>query len=127
MEDKERRQWLANLQPGDEVARQSYGGWSNYIHADFLKVDRVTAKYIVVGPTRYRKEDGDEAGNKYRGYRLNPPTAELKTTLAEQTRNRELLALVDKIRWRDVPNEILEAVVALVSKPDTSAARPEHA
>lgn len=117
-----REEWLASLKVGDEVARKMSGGWGSHVYADFMPVSRLTAKYIVLGSQKFRKEDGREMGNKYGGYILVQPTDKLKAAIADQSRKIELMRLVDKIRWRELPVSTLEAVIALANGQDTNIA-----
>lgn len=114
-----REQWLAGLKVGDEIARQTSGGWGSRIHADFLPVTRLTARYIICGSQKFRKDDGHEPGT-YRGYYLSQPTDELKATLVEQSRKDEIVPRIERLKWRELSVATLEAILALAATQDTN-------
>lgn len=112
-------QWLNDLKPGDEVARE-LRGWGNHLHVDFLTVKRRTPTLIICGTEysktyeqKFRVSDGYEPGGGM--YMLRQSTPELKERLAEQTRRQELLKRIDAIKWNSVKSDTLDAVLALVA------------
>src|SRR5687768_6946644 len=99
--------WLKSLGVGSEVA--VYHSGSFYGRFEFTTIAGETAKYWRVGNTRYRKENGHEAGNHYSSH-LVEPTPELKAAEAAKKRRLILERKIESVRWRDLSIEALEAV-----------------
>lgn len=117
-------QWLNDLKPGDEVARQIRGGWGNHLRVDFLTVKRRTATLIICGTEhsktyeqKFRVSDGYEPGGGI--YMLRQSTPELKERLAEQARRQGLLKRIDSIKWDSVKSDVLDAILALVGPKES--------
>lgn len=81
MNDKNHKEWLASLKPGDKVAipRKSMSSYSSY---DISTVERLTnTQIIILGGNRYRKENGRPIGSVY-GMRLQPYSDDVKADIA---------------------------------------------
>lgn len=114
------QEWLQSLKVGDEVA--VYHSGSFYGRYEFAKIARASAKFFTVGATRYRREDGREAGNRYRSI-LEEPTAQLKAQEAEKNRRRVLVRALDDTNWERLPLPILEGVYSLLPQTNQQTER----
>lgn len=102
MTDKE---WLNNLKVGDPVFIDdscSMGG-----KAIIAQVKRLTKTQIVVGATKYRKDDGGQiGGSSYFRTRLEFPTP---VRIAE-VRRQVLIRRLGNVRWEKHSLELLEQI-----------------
>jgi hypothetical protein len=108
--------WLANLQPGDNVA-VCYSGSFYGPRYEFTTIKSVSAKFLTVIGARYRKEDGREAGSHYHSC-LVEPTEELRAEVADKKRRTFLVRDLKDRRWDSLTTADLETVYAIASKND---------
>ena len=112
------QQWLQSLKAGDEVAVYHSGFSGFYGRYEFSRVTKVSAKFLTVGATRYRREDGRKAGNdRYRSC-VKEPTPELKAEEAKKQRYRILIRALNETTWDCLPLPILEGVYSLLPQKD---------
>lgn len=110
---------LADVQVGDRLLLTTHRG------PDLIAtVDRVTAKYVTVGPTRFRKDNGHRVGSdSWDSAIAYPATEEDVVRVATERRQRKafnaLWNLFETGRARDrlrkLPAEQLEAAHALLA------------
>lgn len=112
--EQRRKEWLAALKPGDEVAiRYSSTGSMRY---EFQRVERRTAtQFVTSNSRRYRTDDGRRVGDHY-GPKLVEPTAELKQEIADEQEQRKLVARLEGVRWRNLDLAQLRVVAAALPK-----------
>jgi hypothetical protein len=100
------RQWLQDLKPGDPVFVTQGGS------VLFEKVERVTKAQVIVGGSRFNREDGSLRGETGRWYhtRLEPwDEAKAEQVLLRQRRNA--LAGTD---WQSLPDDVVNRVYEIV-------------
>lgn len=85
-----KKDWLANLKAGDEVARSA--GFSGYLIA---QVDRVTPTQVIISNCRYSKKDGCMIGSSgYDRSRILQLTAPI----------RKEIEFNELVRWANAQN-----------------------
>lgn len=102
------KDWLANLQPGEEVAVRR--GYANAYYR-LEKVVRVTPAHVVLPhDCRYRKADGDRVGNRFSSDSIVPATEEIRTKI----RRSSIVSALSAVKWETLPLEKLETVLSAV-------------
>jgi hypothetical protein len=109
-------EWLAGLKAGDQVVVDHGGSWHST--RKLYAVEKTTATQIVIGATRYRRKDGCEVGDHYRG-RIIKPTAEVLEAMQQEKREslaNAALRAFDYNVWRDWPLERKEKLAAILKE-----------
>lgn len=111
-EQKREKEWLTSLKAGDEVGIYYSGlGGGRY---EFLQIGSESKRFFTVGATKFRKEDGREAGEHRYHSRLVEPTAELKAEVQEKYQIQVLSRKLESVNWRNLPLAILRNVDSLI-------------
>jgi hypothetical protein len=100
-----------NFQEGQLVARV-FTHWNRTIEY-VAKVDRVTRTLAIVGGMKFNRLTGDEYGNRYSKYSIEPATTAVLAEFAEQNRKiarREFLARYLNGNWQSMGEENLDKV-----------------
>jgi len=103
------KDWLANLQVGDEVYIQGLGLSESRI----LKVTRLTKTMIMVGPheSRYRKVDGiSVSSHGFHRDSIRPVTPENKSQVMHDT----LVRMFKNTNWKSFDLETLQAIQKVI-------------
>ena len=107
MNHQERKAWLASLKVGDEVAVT--GSYTTTI----ARVTRTTATLIIIGDTRYRRDNGRETPNHaWHNDYLKPATAAVRAEIEE----RKLRARSENISFRELSLDKIRRILAIVEE-----------
>lgn len=118
----ERSEWLAGLAAGDDVLIRELGGW--YQSWQEAKVERTTAKYVIVRGKRYRRRDGEVVGS-YSRTCIQEPDAERLAEVEEcrrEERHRNAVGTLLHLKRDQIsklPIEVLEQAIAILSPEPT--------
>lgn len=101
---EQKKKWLEGLKAGDVVGRT--GSMSGAPVA--VTVDRVTATQIIIGHSRYRKEDGYAIGHYSRFSR--PSIVEITPSVRRDMELRDLQSWATHANWQASSLEQLRAM-----------------
>ena len=108
---------IIDLKAGDQVIIVMHGYPSSY---NRCTVDRVTNTQIIIGNSRYRRENGRRIGDDtWHSATLHEITPEMEERMRKFQLEQERLELarkMDTVRWGTLPRETLDAVWALVQQ-----------
>ena len=101
---------IYELKEGDEV----YVSGSLRETGSIAKVEKVTKCFIIVRGSKFRKNDGERAG-EYQGFQhpsIEPLTDELRT----KVRHRVISVYLNSFGFQDLPLNVLEEIYKLVKQ-----------
>ena len=102
--------WLEQLRPGDNVIVAFEHG------REVNQVSRLTKHGIVVGSSRYRKQDGKLCGASVWEHRcLQEATSDRVATVRRANHHKRLSGALSRVNWQDVSFSLLQQITQLIS------------
>lgn len=112
-------EWLSDLKAGDRVIVD--GGRGLARGRCLRTVDKVTARYIVVSGSKYRRDRGFIASRSaWDTAHLREATPEAVEEVRREARRAKMLHTLREVRWNALPDEVLERVCAIVDEGEAA-------
>jgi hypothetical protein len=96
-------EWLAGLKAGDRAAVSRGYGYSSY---ELVKVDRVTHTQVIVGGSRFRRDNGRRIGDRWESIYLVPISDQITLAIAQ----RRLNDRISPFRWTKLNLEQIQQI-----------------
>lgn len=105
-------EWLADLKVGDPCAIRSGYGYAGY---QLAKVEKMTKTQIVVGSSRYRRDNGRKVGHTgWESIYLQPIT----DTVMERVDRDKLNGILQSSGVQNLSIEKVRKILAIVRSPE---------
>jgi hypothetical protein len=118
------KQKLCDLEPGDDVIVYHLSIGST---PEIARIEMATKSHFIVSGFKYRKDTGHMAERRTssRSF-LNIAAPELLAEIRSKIRRKKMLAELQAVEWKKLPDEILAAVIALLSDSGKTDGRDGH-